>query len=143
MNPQNQQHCTAFLRQVANNCDSCFRGHSDRCRTCAATIAKNLLRDIASEKVSAPDYSLAHRMTRIIDALGKASPTPLFAYQINLSELCTSQLKRWTIHHLINLGLVGQQLHHTKKSGYSVYRYFLTQKGLAKWKTQTQQTAKA
>jgi len=144
MNEQNQQRCTAFLRQVANNCDGCYRGNLERCRTCAATVAKNILRAIASETVVAPvDYSLAARMDIILAALGKASPEPLFAYQIDLANLCTAQLKRWTLHHMIHLGFVGQRLHHKKKSGYSVYRYFLTPKGIQKWQTQQSTPPKA
>ncbi|MBQ4200614.1 MAG: hypothetical protein II649_12150 [Kiritimatiellae bacterium] len=100
-----EKRAIAFIRTIGNRCMSCLHRSEERCRNCISSWANSILRDYDSETTPQPDYSLSARMVMIADALDKAG-RPLFASEIDLKNLCTKQLKRWTLQKMMRLGFV-------------------------------------
>lgn len=99
----------AFLRSFANRCPSCLRRNPDNCFNCPASAAKNIIatyeQEAKSDAQAEVDYSLAAREKMIIEALTKADK-PLTAHQIDLHDLCTAQLKHWTLKRMMRYNLI-------------------------------------
>lgn len=100
-----EKRAIAFIRTIGNRCTTCLRRSAENCRNCISAWANEILHDYENESVSQPDYSLSARMMMIADALDKAG-RPLLSSEIDLKNLCTKQLKQWTLQKMIRLGFV-------------------------------------
>lgn len=120
MNPQNERRALAFIRTVANRCERCLHRSEERCRNCLAHWANSILRDIEAES-NTIDYSLGARMLRILSVLDE-SDRPLKSSEINLTGLCSRQLKRWTLRKMLTRGMVTREAT-TDAKGRMVYVY--------------------
>lgn len=105
----------AFVGAIAGRCHSCLRCSPENCRNCLSQWAKEIMADYnAEEKQSKkhlppePDYSLSARMMLILDAL-ENSEDPLPSDRIDLKDLCTPQLKQWTLKHMRERGIIGRR----------------------------------
>lgn len=106
MTPSTERRAVAFIRTVANRCTSCMRRSPEVCGNCISQWANEIMRDYESELGSSRvDYSLAARKMKIIDTLKRAA-RPLFAHEIDLSGICSRELKRWTLRRMERLGQI-------------------------------------
>lgn len=128
MTQEIENRVVAFIRVIANRCCTCLCRREENCARCDSRTATRLIRDIELD-VSVPkkDYSLFARMNIIVDCLKRAN-RPLLSYEIVLDGICSNQLKQWTLKRMIRLGVVGRSRAFKTRTGYQVYRYFLTTK---------------
>lgn len=101
----------AFLRTFADRCSLCLRRDPANCYDCPANTAKNIIaayeQEAKSDAQAEVDYSLSAREKMIIEALTKADK-PLTAHQIDLHDLCTAQLKYWTLKRMMRYNLIAR-----------------------------------
>lgn len=106
MTPSTERRAIAFIRTVANRCASCVRRRPESCNGCLAQWANEIMRDYDSEtRHGEVDYSFAARRMKVLDALQRAA-RPLFAYEIDLSGVCSRGLKQWTLRRMERLGQI-------------------------------------
>ena len=118
----------AFVRVIADRCFTCLYRREENCERCDSRTATRLIRDIELDvAVPKKDYSLFARMKIIVDCLKRAN-RPIFSSEIVLDGICSNQLKQWTLKRMIRLGVVGRRRAFKTRTGYQVYRYFLTTK---------------
>lgn len=122
----------AFINSIALRCKSCLRRTPDNCRDCLSQWAADIMADYnadkRSQKHAQPDYSVSARMMRIVDAL-KAAKRPLPSDAIDLADLCTPQLKQWTLQMMIRKGILGRRLlADGEGKGNSQYGYYIADK---------------
>ena len=128
MTQEIENRVVAFVRVIANRCCTCLYRREENCSRCDSRTATRLIRDIELDvAVPQKDYSLFARMKIIVDCLKRAN-RPLLSSQIVLDGICSNQLKQWTLKRLIRLGVVGRRRAFKTRTGYQVYRYFLTTK---------------
>lgn len=96
MTEELERRTVAYLRHVVDACKSCTR--TAYCSDCERGWAKVILRDIDISRgpVQEIDYSLEERVRRINEILAKAD-RPLTFGEIDIRDLCSRQLKYWTI----------------------------------------------
>lgn len=125
MTQEIENRIVAFVRIIANRCDTCLYRREENCSKCDSRTASRLLKDIECDRAVPPkDYSLFARMARIAEILGR-SAKPIRSSEINLDGLCSNQLKQWTLKRMMRIGVIGRRLVHKTHSGYCVYSYFL------------------
>lgn len=128
MTKETEKRVIAFVRVIANRCCTCLYRREENCSRCDSRTATNIIRDIELDVAVPPkDYSLFARMKLILDGLKRAK-RPLLSSEIGLDGICSNQLKQWTLKRLIRLGVVGRRRAFKTRTGYQVYRYFLTTK---------------
>lgn len=128
MTQEIENRIVAFVRIIANRCYACLYRREENCSRCDSRTATRLIRDIELDVAVPPkDYSLFARMKLIVDGLKRAK-RPLLSSEIVLDGICSNQLKQWTLKRLIRLGVVGRRRAFKTRTGYQVYRYFLTTK---------------
>lgn len=128
MTQEIENRVVAFVRVIANRCCTCLYRRVENCERCDSRTATRLIRDIELDVAVPPkDYSLFARMKLIVDGLKRAK-RPLLSSEIVLDGICSNQLKQWTLKRLIRLGVVGRRRAFKTRTGYQVYRYFLTTK---------------
>lgn len=126
MTQETEKRVVAFVRVIANRCCTCLYRRDENCSRCDSRTATRLIRNIELDVAVPPkDYSLFARMKLIVDGLKRAK-RPLLSSEIVLDGICSNQLKQWTLKRLIRLGVVGRRSAFKTRTGYQVYRYFLT-----------------
>ena len=125
MDEKVEQRLVAFVRMLAGKCANCLRRDQTNCRMCICGDAQALMRDVnASEKPQAPvDYSLYARMKKILEVLETAG-RPLMAKDINISDICSYQLKNWTINKMVSLGMIGKKFAYRAKTRKRIKEYY-------------------
>ena len=127
MTQEIEQRVVAFVRVIANRCYTCLRRREENCQHCDSRTATRLLKDIELDiAVPQKDYSLFTRMSLIAESLKRAGK-PIFSSEIDIDELCSNQLKQWTLKRMMRIGVIGRRLAFKTRTGYCVYRYFLKQ----------------
>lgn len=108
MTETNRRLTLAFVRSVANLCDHCFR-RGDACKECFSATARRLLAQVEKDERAerSPDYSIAYRMARIENCLRSLSH-PIPSSLIKTDDICSRQLKHWTLKHLVRLGRISR-----------------------------------
>lgn len=133
MNELTEKKAIAFISSIAQKCKSCLRRSPDNCRDCLSQWATDIMADYNADKQSQrhvqPDYSLSARMMRICNAI-EIAKHPLSADQIDLQDLCTPQLKLWTLKHMCERGILGRRRlkDNSERKGNSQYGYFIANK---------------
>jgi len=127
MTKEIENRVVAFVRMIANRCQSCLYRREENCSRCDSRLATRLMKDIEIDsRVQPQDYSLFTRMARIAECLGRAGK-PVFSSEIDLGGTCSNQLKQWTLKRMMRIGVLGRRLAFRTRTGYCVYRYFLKQ----------------
>ena len=132
MTPEIEKRAIAFIRTIGNRCAGCVHRDEDNCRRCISRWANEILSDYERDMAASPDarshdYSLAARMVRITDCLIKAK-RPLLASDIDTRDICSKQLKSWTLKLMLDQGRIRREIEKPKfgRAGASPrYRYFL------------------
>ena len=132
MTEQTEKRALAFIRTIGNRCTGCMRRSEDNCSRCISRWANEILAEheretAAANTASRPDYSLAARMIRITDCLVKAK-RPLLATEIDTQNLCSKQLKSWTLRLMVSQGRIAREKERPNfgRPGASPrYRYYL------------------
>ena len=124
MNERNRQLTIAFIRSVANNCTTCYH-RGQNCDGCFSLRAKRLLLDIEADERPKDriDYSIAFRMARIEKIL-KDAGRPLPSSRIDTRDICSKQLKHWTLRHLIKI----RRIYRTRDPELGCYVYYTNKK---------------
>lgn len=118
----------SFVRQITNDCTTCMRRCTENCERCRSTWAKSILADIEADAgggAGEVDYSLEARVERILKTL-REYDGPLMSQDIDLGDMCSPQLKMWTLKRLVRRGVVCRKAFSRK--GKVFYRYRLSKK---------------
>lgn len=117
MNENTKLMTVAFLRTLVGQCDICNRRNSAACADCPASRAKSLILEIQADArpEPEPDYSVAARMAKIEEIL-RAANHPLLSAEINLSSLCTRQVKFWTLQQMLRMRRVRRGYSKSRKA---------------------------
>jgi len=136
LSEQTEKRVIEFVTMIARRCSTCLHRNWN-CDRCDSRIAKSIQIDIEVDthptEAREIDYSFAARAVRIIHTLAKAN-RPLLSKQIPL-DICSYQLKRWTLNKLVERGLLGRKRKYRKagrtphNKTYSYY-YFLKPAGV-------------
>lgn len=127
MTPSTERRAIAFIRTIANRCTSCMHRVPERCRGCVSQWANEIMVDYERELGAAStsvDYSLAARRIRILDAIQTAG-RPLLAAEIDLSDVCSTQLKEWTLLRMIRVGQLARVPNNDPEDRRRLYKYFI------------------
>lgn len=106
MTPGVEERVVAFIRVIADRCHNCLHRVEAYCRRCDSRPAARLLKEVEAD--AAPnrlDYSLFARMSRIRDIL-LAAGGPLPSSRIDVGDVCSPQLKYWTLVRMARLGII-------------------------------------
>ena len=113
----------AFIRAMATQCYTCFRRSEENCSNCFCRQASFLIREIELDQRNAPiDYSLYARMNFIREALKDGEKS---SRDIDTRNLCSKQLKRWTLKKMLHLGIITRRSVSNGDGG-TYYIYSLT-----------------
>lgn len=127
MTPSTERRAIAFIRTIANRCERCLHRSEERCRGCVSQWANEIMADYERESGAASasvDYSLAARRIRILDAIQTAG-RPLLAAEIDLSDVCSTQLKEWTLLRMIRVGQLARVPNDDPEDRRRLYKYFI------------------
>lgn len=127
-NTQNRAY--AFVRAIANDCTSCLHRNTENCSPCRSRWARGIFTDMVNEIKSHSaviDYSLSARILKILSILNH-SQNPLLSKSIRIRNLCSNQLKLWTLKNMIQHGLIRRSYVFTANNK-KVYQYSITPKG--------------
>ena len=122
-----ERRAIAFVRSVASRCSRCMHRSPENCNGCISQWAKKIMGEYemdANQHKPSPDYSLAARRMRIIDALEQAG-RPLFAAEIDISALCSKGLKQWTLRRMVKTGKIVRVLNDDPGDERHIYLYAL------------------
>lgn len=125
-----QQRAYSFVQTVANDCRSCFRRNPENCRICRSQWANSIRTDMETDMNSSAepiDYSLHARIVKILSCLVCAQQ-PLLSKSIRLGDVCSNQLKQWTLKSMIKSGLVRRSFAFETENK-KIYQYSITSKG--------------
>lgn len=125
-----EKRVVAFINSIANDCRGCMKRSVSNCEHCRGITANSIMVDIsADEKAqkSGFDLSSKYRGERV-KAILKSAGKPLLAKEIDISDLCSYQLKHWTLKTLISCGEVGRRIAH-RYGKKNVFCYFLKKQG--------------
>lgn len=125
MTPSTERRAIAFIRTIAGRCERCLRRTPDNCRGCVSQWANSIMSDYELETNfgrHSPDYSLAARKLRILDAIQSAGH-PLLASEIDLSSFCSKGLKQWTLRRMVACGQLVRVLNDDPADERHIFRY--------------------
>ena len=120
MTEANIRHTLGFLKSLVGQCANCMRRHD--CDNCFVKTAKFILHSIEADANAAvfgsPDYTIAYRMAKIEDIL-RAAGRPLMSSQIDTRDICSKQLKYWTLNKLMRMRRISR--FRSRKTGAWLY----------------------
>lgn len=126
MTHETERRVIAFVRSFAQMCSTCLRRDNGDCAGCPSSWARRLMGEVAMGERPMPevDYSFYTRTKKILAVLARAN-RPLMASEINLRDLCSAQLKFWTLNQMVLNGTLGKKVAHVAKSRGKRKTYFL------------------
>ena len=120
MTEANIRHTLGFLKSLVGQCANCMHRHD--CDNCFVKTAKFILHSIEADANAAvfgsPDYTIAYRMAKIEDIL-RAAGRPLMSSQIDTRDICSKQLKYWTLNKLMRMRRISR--FRSRKTGAWLY----------------------
>ena len=106
-----QRLAESFIRCLARECKSCFRRSETNCSGCycrtACYIAARMDGQYAEPRTE--ESALVVRTRRILEILERAG-RPLRANEIDVSDLCTKQVKFWTLGRMARHGTIEKRI---------------------------------
>lgn len=129
MTRETERRVIAFVRSFAQMCSTCLRRDNGDCAGCPSAWARRLMHEVAMDERPMPeiDYSFYTRTKKILAILNRSS-RPMMASEINLRDLCSAQLKFWTLNQMVLNGTLGKEVAYVAKSRgrrKTYFRYYI------------------